>query len=109
MYLIGRVTELDEEPSILVENCYEIVECAEYGANAEDLKARANKIEGKHLQMSLKLIDENDGKDWWALEYIILKPYPKFSSQRDLFLTSDSIFTILDPEPGVLDLYSKVA
>jgi hypothetical protein len=109
MYLIGRVTELDEEPSILVENCYEIVECAEYGANAEDLKERANKIEGKHLQISLKLIDENDGKDWWALEYIILKPYPKFSAQRDLFLTSDSIFTILDPEPGVLDLYRKVA
>lgn len=109
MYLIGRVTELDEEPSILVENCYEIVECAEYGADPEDLKSRANKIEGKYLQTSLNLIDENDGKDWWALEYIILKPYPKFSAQRDLFLTSDSIFTILDPEPGVLDLYSKVA
>lgn len=108
-YLIGTVTELDEEPSILVENCYEIVECGEYGADAESLKQKASKIEGKYHQTSLQLIDENDGKDWWALEYIILKPYPKYSSQRDLFLTSDAIFTILDPEPGVLDLYRKVA
>jgi hypothetical protein len=103
------VTELDEEPSILIENCCEIVECAEYGADPEDLKSRANKIEGKYLQTSLKLIDENDGKDWWVLEYIILSSYPKFSAQRDLFLTSEAIFTILDPEPGVLDLYRKVA
>jgi len=108
-YLIGKVTELDEEPSILIEKCCEIVECAEYGADSEDLKLRANKIEGKYLQTSLKLVDENDGKDWWALEYIILKPYPKFSAQRDLFLTSEAIFTILDPEPGLLDLYRKVA
>ena len=25
-YLIGEVTELDEEPSILVQNCYEVKE-----------------------------------------------------------------------------------
>ena len=108
MYLIGRVTELDEEPSILVENCYEIVECAEYGTNPKDIEKRAHALEGTHLKVSARKIDEGE-KDYYVYEYVILKPYPKFSAQRDLFLTSDSIFTILDPEPGVLDLYSKVA
>jgi len=108
LYLIGKVTELDEEPSILVENCYEIVECAEYGTNPEDIEKRAHSLEGTHLKVSARKIDEGE-KDYYVYEYVILKPYPKFSSQRDLFLTSDSIFTILDPEPGVLDLYRKVA
>lgn len=63
-FFIGRITELDEEPSILVENCYKIV----------------------------------DGK---------LELYPKYSAQRDLFLTSDDILTILDVAPDVLDLYAK--
>jgi len=102
------VTELDEEPSILVEKCYEIVECAEYGTDAEEIEKRAHALEGTHLTISAKKIDEGE-KDYYVYEYIILKPYPKFSTQRDLFLTSDAIFTILDPEPGVLDLYRKVA
>jgi hypothetical protein len=107
-YLIGRVTELDEEPSILIENCCEIVECAEYGSDPEDIKKRAHSLEGTHLKVSARKIDEGE-KDYYVYEYIILRPYPKFSAQRDLFLTSETIFTILDPEPGVLDLYQKVA
>ena len=63
-FFIGKITELDEEPSILVENCYKIV----------------------------------DGK---------LELYPKYSAQRDWFLTSDDILTILDVAPDVLDLYAK--
>jgi hypothetical protein len=102
------VTELDEEPSILIENCCEIVECAEYGADPEDIKKRAHSLEGKHLKVSARKIDEGE-KDYYVYEYIILSSYPKFSAQRDLFLTSEAIFTILDPEPGVLDLYQKVA
>lgn len=111
LYLIGKVTELDEEPSILIENCHEIIECAEYGEDPEDLVKRATSLEGRHLKVSARKIDEGavDKKDWYTYEYLIIKPYPKFSAQRDLFLTSDSIFTILDPEPGVLDLYRKVA
>jgi len=61
-YLIGRVTELDEEPSVLIEKCYSIA-----------------------------------GED--------LEPYPKYSKQRDLFLTSESIFTIVEPNKAVLELY----
>jgi hypothetical protein len=110
LYLIGKVTELDEEPSILIENCHEIIECAEYGAEPENLEKRAYSLEGRHLKTSARKIDEGaTDKDWFVYEYIILRQYPKFASQRDLFLTSDSIFTILDPEPGVLDLYRKVA
>lgn len=104
------MTELDEEPSILIENCHEIIECAEYGAEPENLEKRAYSLEGRHLKTSARKIDEGaTDKDWFVYEYIILRQYPKFASQRDLFLTSDSIFTILDPEPGVLDLYRKVA
>lgn len=111
MYLIGKVTELDEEPSILIENCHEIIECAEWGEDPEDLVKRATSLEGNHCKISARKVEDGavDKKDWYTYEYFILKPYPKFSAQRDLFLTSDSIFTILDPEPGVLDLYRKIA
>ncbi|WDS60943.1 Rnf-Nqr protein [Synechococcus phage S-BM1] len=63
-YLIGIVTELDEEPSLLIETCYEIV----------------------------------DGD---------LIPFPKYSAQRDMFLTSETILTILDPSPEVLEKYKQ--
>jgi len=64
-YLIGKVTELDEEPAILVEGCYRII----------------------------------DGQ---------LEKYPQYSSQRDLFLTSDAVFTIVDPSTEILGEYQKV-
>ena len=63
--LIGKVTELDEEPSILIENCYEV--------ESEEL----------------------------------IKPFPQFSSQRDIFLTSDDILTILEPTKKLLATYKK--
>lgn len=63
-YLIGMVTELDEEPSLLIETCYEIV----------------------------------DGD---------LIPFPKYSAQRDIFLTSETILSILDPSPEVLEKYKQ--
>ena len=63
-YLIGKVTELDEEPSILIEGCMKI----------------------------------EDGK---------LEPFPKYSKQRDLFLTSDSVLTIVDPSTEILGEYQK--
>ena len=64
-YLLGKVTELDEEPSILLEGCYEIVS------------------------------DEE------------IKPFPSFTSQRDVFLTSDTIMSILDPSPTLVKLYNS--
>jgi small nuclear ribonucleoprotein (snRNP)-like protein len=63
-YLIGKVTELDEEPSLLIETCYEIV----------------------------------DGE---------LIPFPKYSAQRDMFLTSETILTILDASPEILEKYKQ--
>lgn len=64
-YLIGNVQELDEEPSVFIENCYRIV----------------------------------DGD---------LEEYPKYSSQRDLFLTSESIFTIVDASEEILKRYRSL-
>ena len=34
--------------------------------------------------------------------------YPKYTSQRDLFLTSESIFTIVDPSTEILTQYEKL-
>jgi len=62
-YLIGQVTELDEEPSILIEKCFEI---------------------------------KPDGA---------LEAFPAFASQRDLFLTSESVLTILDPSEQITKEY----
>ena len=64
-YLIGAVTELDEEPSILIERCYEI------------------------------LSDDE------------IVPFPAFTQQRDMFLTSDVVMSILDPSPNLVDLYNN--
>ena len=64
-YLLGKVTELDEEPSILIEGCYQVM----------------------------------------SDEEII--PFPAFTSQRDMFLTSECIMSILDPNPNLVELYNK--
>ena len=64
-YLIGAVTELDEEPSILIENCYEILD------------------------------DET------------ISPFPAFTQQRDVFLTGDTILSILDPSPNLVEIYKS--
>ena len=65
-YLLGKVTELDEEPSLLIEKCYEVT-----------------------------------GED-------TLTPFPKYSSQRDIFLTSDNVLSILDPSTKLLEFYNKL-
>ena len=63
-YLIGKVQELDEEPSLFIEDAFRIV---------------------------------NDQ----------LAVSPKYSAQRDLFLTSESIFTIVDPSATMVELYES--
>ena len=63
-YLIGRIEELDEEPSLFIQDCFKIV----------------------HDQLEV---------------------YPKYSGQRDLFLTSESIFTIVDPSATMVELYES--
>ena len=65
-YLIGTITELDEEPSLLIEKCYEVT-----------------------------------GED-------VLTPFPKYSSQRDIFLTSENVLSILDPSDKLLKAYKKL-
>lgn len=59
------MTELDEEPSLLIEGCYEV------------------------------LSDEE------------IVPFPAFTSQRDMFLTSDVVMSILDPSPNLVKLYNS--
>lgn len=64
-YLLGSITELDEEPSLLIEKCMEVLE---------------------------------DGT---------LRQFPLHAEQRDLFLTSECILTILDPSPKLLETYKN--
>ena len=64
-YLLGKVTELDEEPSLLIEGCYEVLSDTE------------------------------------------IVPFPAFTQQRDMFLTSDTVLSILDPSPNLVELYDK--
>jgi hypothetical protein len=64
-YLIGTITELDEEPSLLIEKCMEVLE---------------------------------DGT---------LRQFPLHAQQRDLFLTSECVLTILDPNAEILEKYEQ--
>ena len=64
-YLLGKITELDEEPSLLIENCYSVT------------------------------------------PEVTLQEYHLHTSQRDLFLTSDDVMTILDPSLVVTKLYEE--
>ena len=59
------MTELDEEPSLLIEGCYEVLSDTE------------------------------------------IVPFPAFTQQRDMFLTSDVVMSILDPSPNLVELYDK--
>ncbi len=63
-YLIGEVTELDEEPSYLITGCM--------------------KIDGDKFT-----------------------PFPLHTDQRDCFLTSDNIMTIVDPSKDIITNYKK--
>ena len=108
-YLLANLTELDEEPALFLQNTYKIIECAEYGEDPESLKKRAHALENDHVTLSARKIDEGavDKKDWYVYEYAILEKYPKYSDQRDLFLTTEAIFTILDPTEEILKLYNR--
>jgi hypothetical protein len=63
---MGTLTELDEEPSLLLEGCYRVAP---------------------------------DGT---------LSEYPLHTDQRDVFLTLDLIFTILDPSTALVDQYKSM-
>ena len=64
-YLLGKITEMEEEPSLLIENCYSVT------------------------------------------PEVTLQEYPLHSSQRDLFLTSDDVMTILDPSLTITKMYEE--
>ena len=64
-YLLGKITKMDEEPSLLIEDCYYVTP------------------EG------------------------VLEEYPLHSSQRDIFLTSDDVMTMMDPSLTVTKLYEE--
>ena len=64
-YLLGKITEMDEEPSLLIEECYHVTP------------------EG------------------------VLQEYPLHSSQRDIFLTSDDVMTMMDPSLTITKLYEE--
>ena len=63
-YLMGEVTELDEEPSYLITGCM--------------------KIDGDNVSA-----------------------FPEYTDQRDVFLTSDVILTIVDPSKDAITNYKK--
>jgi hypothetical protein len=65
-YLLGKLTELDEEPSLLIEDCFRV---------------------------------SPDGE---------LSEFPLHTDQRDVFLTSDLIFTILDPSAALVGKYKSM-
>ena len=115
-YYIGQVSELEEEPAFFVENVFEIVDGYAWGKNEEDAISRISKSDTiYHITVSqeenllFQREDEDVKKTSWEIEYISLRKYPKYTAQRHMFLTTDQIMTILDPEPEVLDLYRKTA
>lgn len=64
-YLLADVVEMDEEPSLLLQDCCTVTE---------------NGIEA----------------------------YPKHTLQRDIFLTTEDVMTIIDPSPAVAKQYLTV-
>lgn len=118
-YYIGQVSELEEEPAFFVENVFEIVDGYAWGKNEEEAISRISKSDTlyhitssqeENLLYPLKGKESvEEPKTSWEIEYISLRKYPKYTPQRHMFLTTDQIMTILDPEPEVLDLYRKTA
>lgn len=111
-YYIGEISELDEEPAFFAENVYELGEGYTWGDTQEIAESRVPEeallIESKpeHYQLPPTNKDEHITESW-ECEYVTLRPFPRYTTQRHVFLTSDQITTILDPEPKVLDLYNR--
>lgn len=115
-YYIGEITELDEEPAFFAENVYELCEGYTWGDSQEQAEGRVPAdgilIESKEEQIVVLPRDEAKeeiNRESWECEYITLRRFPRYTTQRHVFLTSDQIMTILDPEPKVLDLYNRLS
>ena len=111
-YYIGEITELDEEPAFFAENVYELCEGYTWGDDQEQAESRVPDegmmVLSKSEQFTLPPTNKDEHiKESWECEYITLRPFPRYTPQRHVFLTSDQIMTILDPEPKVLDLYNR--
>lgn len=103
-YLLGKTTELDEEPAIMIEDCFMVEENFSYRKDKEELIKEVESIKNYTLFEISKEGDEHGFSGTW----VTLAKYPKYTNQRHLFLTSDSIFSILEPQKEILDLYRQV-
>lgn len=75
--LVGKVTVLEQEPRILIENCYW-------------LKYSQGRSSKSQIPLRCELI-----------------PFPIFSKENSLLLNSDKIFTLTEPNNEILSLYFK--
>ena len=66
------------------------------------------------MQQTLKVILLKQRSEYLLIEgcYEVISeeeiaPFPAFTSQRDVFLTSDTVMSILDPSPKLIELYNS--
>ncbi len=88
----------EETPTLEMEQEQSVVRLILLRQRSEYLLAKITELDEEpvyHLERCYEVAEEGE-----------LVPFPKHSPQRDIFLTSDVVLTILEPSQTLLDKYN---
>ena len=88
----------EETPTLEMEQEQSVVRLILLRQRSEYLLAKVTELDEEPINLLERCYEVSEEGE--------LIPFPKHSSQRDIFLTSDVILTILEPSQALLDKYN---
>ncbi len=88
----------EETPTLEMEQEQSVVRLILLRQRSEYLLAKVTELDEEPIYLLERCYEVSEEGE--------LIPFPKHSSQRDIFLTSDVILTILEPSQALLDKYN---
>ena len=88
----------EETPTLEMEQEQSVVRLILLRQRSEYLLAKVTELDEEPIYLLERCYEVSEEGE--------LIPFPKHSSQRDIFLTSDVVLTILEPSQALLDKYN---
>ena len=88
----------EETPTLEMEQEQSVVRLILLRQRSEYLLAKVTELDEEPIYLLERCYEVSEEGE--------LIPFPKHSSQRDIFLTSDVVLTIIEPSQKLLDLYN---
>ena len=88
----------EETPTLEMEQEQSVVRLILLRQRSEYLLAKVTELDEEPIYLLERCYEVSEERE--------LIPFPKHSSQRDIFLTSDVVLTILEPSQTLLDKYN---